>query len=73
MELGRSPHGYHKRLNYSHFLSARQLLPDDAIVIHSGMYGLSGGDTSTGSPINSNIVVFSAPWRLVVTRLGRIT
>ena len=66
--------GHYNSGGAADFVQANQLFPDDVIVVQSGNTGLSGSADNNGHAFgNTTVVATSAPWRLVVTRLGRIT
>ena len=57
-------------------VTASQLLPDDVIVVQSGGTHVMHSSYAAGNPFNVNYgssALLSAPWCLVVTRLGKFT
>ena len=59
---------------WNHFVSARQLLPDDTIIVQTSNHGITAQSAETGSPFGEfSTYLISAPYRLVVTKLGKIS
>ena len=54
-------------------VAAAQLFPSGAVIIQAGRHSVAAQSDGGGSPFGEfNIFLNSAPYRLVVTRLGKI-